>query len=305
MRVLVTGATGVIGRRLVPLLAAEGHQVGAVTRSAAKAEALKQAGATLVEVDLYDRAAVTRALAGYDAAINLATHMPPSSARMLLPGAWRENDRVRREVSANLVAAALETGTRRLVQESFAPIYTDNGGRWIDESWAVRPARYNRSVLDAERAAERFTSGGGTGVVLRFAAFYGPDAFQLVDAIELIRKGWAPLPGAPSAYFSSIHHDDAATAALSALGAQAGIYNVGDDEPVTHRDYVDSLAALLRVPQPKLPPAWISRLHGAFELVSRSQRISNRKLRSETGWTPTYPSVREGWPAVLASIGAR
>ena len=305
MRVFVAGATGVVGRRLVPLLVSEGHEVTAVGRSPEKQAALARAGATPVQVDLFDRSAVDRALEGHDAVINVATHIPPSSGRMMLPGAWKENDRIRGEASANLAAAARSAGAKRFVQESFAPIYADGGEQWIDESWPVRPVRYNRTVLEAERTAAAFTGSGGIGVVLRFAAFYGDDAFHVRDAIRMIRKGWAPLPGAPSAFFSSIHHDDAAAAAAAALRASAGVYNVGDDEPLRRRDYVDSLAATLGVPPPKLPPLWLTRLGGSLaELMSRSLRISNRKFRQETGWAPRFPSARDGWPAVVRLLQA-
>jgi len=158
-------------------------------------------------------------------------------------------------------------------------------------------------VLDAERAAAEFTAAGGVGITLRFGGFYAADAFQVRDAIRMIRKGWAPLPGSPGAYFSSTHHDDAASAVVAALRARAGAYNVTDDEPLRRREYVDVLAAAVGAPPPKLLPGWLARLGGSLtELLARSLRISNRKLRAETGWAPTFPSVREGWPAVVRSL---
>ncbi|HET9982166.1 MAG TPA: NAD(P)-dependent oxidoreductase [Longimicrobiales bacterium] len=304
MKILLTGATGVIGRRVVPLLTAAGHEVHAVARSPRKAAALEAAGAHPVEVDLFDAAGVRRAVVGTDAVINLATHIPSSTWRMMLRSAWRENDRLRREASAILAGAAREAGVGRFVQESFAPIYEDQGDRWIDETAPVRPVAYNATVLDAERSAERFTAGGGTGVVLRFAAFYGPDAFTTRDMAASVRRGWSPLPGAPGAYLSSVTHDDAASAVVAALGAGAGTYNVVEDEPVTRREWADVLARTLGVAPPKLLPAWTVRLMGSTgELLSRSLRISNRKLRQATGWVPRYPSVREGWPATVAEMG--
>jgi 2-alkyl-3-oxoalkanoate reductase len=298
MRIFLAGATGAVGRRLVPSLIAEGHEVTAVGRSEAKRAALARAGATPVAVSLFDREALGRAVRGHHVVINVATRIPPS-ARLLLPGAWTENDRIRREGAANLGRAALEAGAERFIQESFAPGYRDGGDRWIEESWPLEPVRYNRTVLDAERAAADFTAAGGIGIVLRFAAFYAADAFQVRDAVTLVRKGWAPLPGAPGAYFSSIHHDDAASAVVGALRARAGTYNVVDDEPLTRREYVDSLAAAIGASPPKLPPRWLTRFGGSLaELMSRSLRISNRKLREETGWGPAFPSVREGWESV-------
>jgi 2-alkyl-3-oxoalkanoate reductase len=109
----------------------------------------------------------------------------------------------------------------------------------------VKPSKYNRTVLDAERSAERFTRGGRQGIVLRFAAFYGPDSPQTQEMIKFARKGWAPLPGSPTSFFSSLSHDDAATAVLAALNAEAGTYNVVDDEPLRHHEYFESLAKYL------------------------------------------------------------
>jgi nucleoside-diphosphate-sugar epimerase len=162
----------------------------------------------------------------------------------------------------------------------------------------VRPVRYNRTVLDAERSAERFERRGGTSIVLRFAGFYGPDSVQLHDMVKLARRGWAPLPGAADAYWSSVSHDDAASAVLAALAVPSGIYNVCDDEPLTRRALADALADAFGLPHPKLLPAWTVHLMGSLgELMARSQRMSNRKLRAH-GWAPRYPSVREGFRAV-------
>lgn len=304
MRVFVTGATGTVGRRLVPLLLGAGHAVTAVARSRAKRAALERRGVAAVPLDLFNREAAKRAVAGHDAVVNLATHIPHSSLRLLLPGAFAVNDRIRRDGSANLVDAALAAGATRFVQESFAPIYEDRGDEWIDEDSPVRPVRYNRTVLDAERSAARCAAAGGVGVVLRFAGFYGPDAFQVHDLISAIRRGFAPVPGPPGAFLSSISHDDAATACLAALSLPCGVYNVADDEPLTRRAYVDAAAAALGVPSPRLPPRWAGRLMGSLgELLSRSQRISNAKLRRASGgWSPRYPSAREGWLATVAQL---
>jgi NAD dependent epimerase/dehydratase family enzyme len=244
-------------------------------------------------------------VAGHDAVVNLATHMPSSTTRMLFRSAWRENDRIRKVASNNLVDAALSAGAKVFVQESFALAYPDGGKRWIDETAPLAPAAYNRTIIDAEAAAQRFTDAGGRGLVLRFAAFYGADALQVRNLIWWVRKGWAPLPGPPEAFISSISHDDAATAVIAVLWAPAGVYNVADDEPLTHRAYVDSLAAVLDVPSPRLPPMGLAPLMGSVgQVLSRSLRISNRKLRLECGWAPRLLSVREGWPEVVGGLGA-
>ena len=303
MKILVTGATGVVGRRLVPLLVQSGHLVAAAGRSADGRDRIARMGATLVKADLLSPDSLRRAVAGCGAIVNLATHMPASALRMMLPGAWTENDDLRRFGSANLVDAALAEGVDRFVQESFAPVYPDCGDRWIEEDMPIRTARYNRTVEDAERAAARFSRVGGDGVVLRFAGFYGPDSRFLDGVVRSVQRGRVPMPGAPGSFLSSVSHDDAATAAAAALGVPPGVYNVADDEPVTRREYFDSLAKALGVPPPKFPPHWTGILFGSVgELLARSQRIANRKLKSVSDWTPRYPSVREGWPAVIAGL---
>lgn len=303
MKVFVAGATGVVGRRTVPLLVQAGHQVTAVARTPEKAAAMERSGARPVAVDLFDAEEVRRAVAGHGAVVNLATHIPRTYTRMMLPGAWRENDRIRREASAILVDAALAGGVPRLVQESFAPMYPDRGDEWIDETVPPRPVRYNRSTLDAERSATRFAQAGGSGVILRFAAFYGPDASHVPDLIRFVKRGMAPLPGPAHAYFSSIALDDAAAATVAALDVPSGIYNVADDDPLRRREFADVVAAGLGVPPPRMQPAWMTRLMGsAGELFSRSLRVSNRKLRQASEWAPRYPSLREGWPALLGQV---
>jgi 2-alkyl-3-oxoalkanoate reductase len=303
MRVLVFGATGVVGRRAVPLLAAAGHDVTAVGRNPVQCVALERAGAKVIGVDMFDRAAVGRAVAGQDAVVNLATHMPASTFSMMLPGAFHENDRIRREGAAIVSEAAAAAGVGRLIQESFAPVYEDGGDRWLDERAPQRPARYNRTVLDAERSAESFGRSGGEWVVLRFAAFYGPDSKYLHEMLKLARRGWAPLPGAANAYLSSTSHDDAASAVAAALGAPSGAYNVCDDEPLVRRDFFDAMADAFGFGRVKLLPPWTVRFMGSIgELMARSERMSNRKLRG-LGWVPRYPNVRAGFRATAMDMG--
>ncbi len=305
MRVFVSGATGVMGRRIVPLLLTQGHFVTALARAPEARRDLERLGAQCATVDLFDVDGLKRAVAGHDAMINLATHMPSSTWKMLFRSAWRLNDRIRTEGVANLVEAALGCGISTLIQESFAPTYPDRGDRWIDEETPLEPAKYNKTVLDAEQSVMRFSGDDRTGVVLRFAAFYGPDAMQVRTYISSLRKGWAALPGGPDRYISSISHDDAATAVVAALKAPAGAYTVADDEPVRRAVFFGSLAEDLGLAPPRFLPSWTTPLFGSVgETAARSLRLSNRKLKNATDWAPRFRSVREGWPATLAQMKA-
>jgi nucleoside-diphosphate-sugar epimerase len=301
MRIFVTGATGVIGRRVLLLLLEAGHAVTVLARQ--HGAPMVGGNVRTVTADLFDVAALTRAMAGHDAIVNLATHMPSPAWKMLFRRAWRINDRIRREGSANVADAATRVGAATLVQESFALTYPDRGDEWVEEDTALDPADYNRTVLDAERSVDRFVRSGGTGVCLRFAAFYGPDAIQVTGYIGALRRGWVGLPGGPDRFISSVAHDDAATAVVAALHAPSGAYTVTDDEPVRRADYFGWLAADLGVRPPRFVPDWATPLFGcAGETMARSLRLSNRKLRTATGWAPALASVREVWPVVLAQM---
>lgn len=301
MRVFVAGATGALGRRIVPLLLRHGHSVTAAGRSSTALRDLATAGATPAPLDLFDVPGVHRALVGQDAVINVATRVP-SPTRMLLPGAWREMNRIRTHGSAIIVQAAIANGVERLIQESYAPIYPDSGDEWITERTPTIPARYNRSVADAERSALSLADAGVTGVILRFAMLYGPGDGFVGQVFNSVRKGWSPFLGAPDGYLSVVTHADAATAALATLAVPAGIYNVVDDEPMTRQALVTSIAQLLGTNPPTFMPPWVARLGGSLgETLSRSLRISNRKLRDIASWSPTVPNARLGFELALAS----
>ena len=305
MKIFVAGATGVIGRRVVPSLVRAGHDVTAVSRGREKSVTLQLQGARPAEVDLFAPDELGRSVAGHDVVINLATAIPPAT-RALLPGAWRQTARIRSIASPNLIRIAAETGVTRVIQEAFAGIYEDRGEDWIDEQSPVRPARYNRAVMDAERAVEAFAQRRGVGIVLRFAFFYGEDSDFLQQTIQAVKQGWAPALGSPEGFISSVSHDDAASAVVEALTVDSGLYNVVDDEPVAKREFYTSLAEALGVGPPRFPPRFVARLLGSLgETLARSQRISNRMLRSASRWSPTYRSVRDGWRILAAHAAPR
>ena len=304
MKVFLAGGTGVLGRRVLPRLVAGDHEVTAVSRSRQKAESVRAAGATPVTVDLFDPAATRDAVAGHDVVVNLTTHIPPV-AKAALPGAWKENERIRTEASTNLVDAALAAGARRFVQEALAFIYVDAGEEWVDEDTPVDGGSFNQGVHTAEAQVARFTAAGGTGVVLRFGLFHAADSEQTRQALRLARRGLAMTVGRPDAYLSIIELDDAATAVVAALDAPAGVYNVVDDEPLTRREHAAALAAALGRAQPlRLPPAVAAKVGGSkTALLARSQRVRNDRFKAATGWSPASPSAREAWAKIVREAG--
>jgi len=307
MKLFLTGATGALGRPVVPALVAAGHDVRAIARDDTKAAQVRAAGAEAVRVDLFDRDAVHGAVAGSDAILHLATNVPPLSKAGNL-SAWRTHNRLRTEVTDHLLVAARDHGIPRFVKESITFTYPDCGSDWIDESVApAAQAKALQPTLVGEQMVERFTGDGGEGVILRFGLFYGAGTRAVDEALRMARLRMAVMAGSPRSYMSSIHVDDAAQAVVAAIDAQPGVYNVVDDEPVTRREYVDAFAAAFDLPHLRIAPAWLLRLIGgsAAKALTASQRVANGKLRAATGWAPAYRSAREGWGAIGADDRAR
>lgn len=297
MKVFVTGATGVIGTRAVPALVAAGHEVTAVARGDAKADLVRSLGAVPVSLDLFDPAAVKDAVAGHDAVAHLATNIPPMQ-KAARSGAWTTNERLRREASRNLVDAAFDAGATRYVQESICFPYLDAGDAWIDEGSPIEHDGVFSGAAEAEAQAARFTAGGGAGVVLRFAQFHGPGSAHVEAFNKLARKRVNPFIGPPDAYTSFVHADDAGSAVAAAFAAPAGIYNVGDDEPLTRREAGVAVAEALDVKPPKtIPSAVQAAMPRTAKSLTRSLRIANGRFKSATGWAPIHPSIRGSWDA--------
>lgn len=289
MRVLVTGATGVLGRRVLPLLTSEGHDVTAVSRG--QGDRVAAAGAVPLELDLFDRAAVRAAADGQHAVLDLATRIPPAN-RMALPWAWRDNDRLRREAAPLMADAAARAGAR-YVRESIGMLYADAGEQWVTEDFPVAPVTNTRTALDAEAATARVTRAGAAGVVLRFAMFYGPDSIHTTEQLDMARRGMAMVLGDLDGYQSQLHLDDAASAVVAALHAPPGLYNVVEDDPLRRHEFVAVLSEVVGR-RLRTPPRAVARV-GPARAVARSVRMSNAAFREATGWAPVHVSAREGW----------
>lgn len=293
-RVFVTGATGVLGRRVVPQLVAEGHRVTAVARSEEKADALRAAGATPVEVDLFDPDAMRTALKGHDCVAQLATNIPTGPSAALKSG-WCTNDELRGKAAPNIAAAAADVGVGRYIQESITFPYVDGGDEWIDEQTERVYFWGNKCTAIAEAAAASLTTAGGVGVVLRFALFMADDSAHTKGFVTAARRGVFAVVGEPDTYISFIHIDDAATAIVAALGAPAGVYNVAEPEPLRRAAHSKALAAAVGRPSLSPLPGVTERVAGqTVDSLARSHRISSRRLGDVTAWEPKIHCV-EHW----------
>lgn len=302
MKVFVAGATGVLGWRTVRELRAAGHEVTGIARSDDKAAQLRALGATPVRLDLFDEPTVRDAVAGHDAVLNLATHVPPP-AEATRRSAWSEHERIRSEGARILVDAALAGGAEVYVQESLAFAYADGGDRWLDEDQPLMEGGAATAVRAAEAETARFTASGRRGVALRFGEFYAPDSSHTEVAVRLARRGLSMKIGAPDAYAPIISCDDAARAVVAALDAPAGAYNVVDDEPLTRRETDAAMANALGASKLLRAPEAALRFGGPDAAIFRlSNRASNARFKEATGWSPRHPSAREGFPVLVRSL---
>jgi nucleoside-diphosphate-sugar epimerase len=297
--IVITGSTGVIGRRAVAQLVAAGHRVTGVARSERGARLLLDLGAGAVHADVFDARALAHAFTGAGTVVNLLTHIPRAAA-MAAPGAWEENDRLRRDASAAIARAAHAAGAQRLIQESLAFVYADGGDAWLDEDAPIAGGRSVDTALVAERnAAELFP---GTTIVLRFGLFVGPDSDLTLANLDDARTGISPSLGRRDAYRPTVWLDDAAAAVVAALDAPAGTYNVADEDPPTRAEIDAALAAALGRDGLE---RWTADVPPIFEPVARSQRVSSRRLRAATGWAARVRGGTAGWRLILDSRNER
>jgi nucleoside-diphosphate-sugar epimerase len=302
MRVFMTGATGVIGPPTVDRLVGAGHEVRAVSRREEASAQLRAQGAEPVAVDLFDGDAVKAAVAGSEAIVHVATNVPPFP-QMVRASAWATHNRLRTEATRHLVDAAKAHGIGRMVKESITFIYQDGGAAWLDESspLTLTPGLMAPTV-EGENTALELQGEGGAVAVLRFGLFYGGSNRGTDEMLKLAKWRRSMVAGQADAYMSSIHADDVATAVVAALDAPTGIYNVVDDEPLTRREALDAFSAAFGLKRLGTNPAWMMKVLAgkAAQSLVASQRVSNAKFRTATGWTPAYPSLREGWRAEAA-----
>lgn len=308
MKVFVAGGSGAIGRRLVPLLVANGHEVTATTRSAAKTEALRAAGAEPVIADGLDPAAVMQAVtrAAPEVVVHQMTGLAGVTSYRRFDHEFALTNRLRADGTDHLLAAARAAGARRVVVQSYAGwTYGRGGGEPRSESDPLDPSPLANQVesLAALRHLEAavHAAPGIEGLVLRYVSLYGPGTSlgRDGDLARLVRKRQLPVIGGGAGVWSFVHVDDAASATLAAIERGApGIYNVADDEPAAVAAWLPQLAAALGAKPPRHIPAWLGRLAAgevAVATMTRIAGVANAKARRELAWTPRYPSWREGF----------
>ncbi len=314
MKVFVAGATGAIGKRLVPRLIEAGHQVTAITRREEKLGELYELGAEPILCDVFDagRLGSVVARAEPEAVINELTDLPQSLNPRKLAEYYEANNRVRREGTRNLLSAARGAGVRRVLVQGSAYWYAPTGGAvkteeaplYLDAPSPIGPAV--QTIKDVEDAV--LSAAGIEGIVLRYGMFYGPGTWYAKDGDvgRQVMKRRYPMIGKGEGTYSFIHVDDAASATVAALErARPGVYNVVDDEPATAAEWMPLYAEALGAKRPPRVPAFLARVIAGDALVTWMLGLrgaSNEKIKEELGWSPTYESWRQGLFEDLAAV---
>ena len=304
MRVFVMGATGALGRYLVPGLVAEGHEVTATTRTPAKVAQLREAGAEPVIVDGLDREAVIAAVqaAAPEVIVHQMTALADMRSLRKPDKLFAATNELRTRGTDNLLAAAARAGTRRVIAQSNINVNERSGGpvKTEEDPLDSRPVPSATRAMAAIKYVERTVPlEAPEGIVLRYGNFYGPGTGDFLP--DAVRKRQLPLIGGGTGIWSFIEITDAAAATLAAVEHGApGVYNVVDSDPAPVAEWLPYLATVLGAKPPLRMPAWLGRLlAGEFveAQMTSSRGFSNDKARKELGWEPRYASWREGFRA--------
>ncbi|MEU7747970.1 NAD(P)-dependent oxidoreductase [Nonomuraea sp. NPDC049158] len=303
MRVFVAGGAGVLGRRLVPLLVARGHEVTATTTSTAKRGMLAQLGAEAVVMDGLDAMSVGEAVAQArpEVIVHQMTAISGKPDIKHFDRWFATTNRLRSEGTDHLLAAAEATGVSHVVAQSYGSWNGIREGGWVKtEEDPLDPTSTGKGAAAIRHLEDVVVKAGGA--VLRYGAFYGPGATD--DQVELVRKRQYPVVGNGAGYSSWVHLDDAASATLLAVERKVkGVFNIVDDEPAPAREWLPYLAACAGAKPPMRVPVWLARpLAGstAVAMMTQGRGFSNAKAKRELGWQLRYPSWRQGFKEELA-----
>ena len=307
MRVLIAGASGVLGRRLIRQLVARGHFVVGQVRSARAESVVRAAGGEPRHADLFDAESLAKAADGCDTIIHAATAIP--TKRKSVPSDWAMNDRIRRKGTRCLTEAAAKIGAKTYLQQSVVWVARPKDDSAFDEDSPAVPDPAIQSAVDAEAiASEAGATDGFTVAILRGGFFYDSESAHTRMLADGLRKRQMPIIGSGDAAWAMIHTDDAASAFVAvAEQAKNGMWHVVDNELVTVRAFLGEFAARLGARPPRRVPTWLARWIAGEQAVAfftRSTRTTNARLRRDFGWTPRYPTYREGLEQIVAAWNA-
>ena len=310
MNVFVAGATGALGRQLVPMLVADGHEVTGMTRSPRKQEALRELGARPAVADALDPEAVARAVAEAepDAVIHELTAIDTSGLSHSIDKMFSQTNRLRTEGTDHLLTAAQAAGARRFLVQSFAGWPFERVGGPVkteEDPLQEHPPKTVSETLAGIRYLEETVTGadGIEGLALRYGGFYGPGTSIALNPdgaqVEMLRKRRVPIIGDGAGVWSLVHIHDAAAATIAALDhGPPGVYNIVDDDPARVSEILPELAGVIGAKPPRRLPRWVGRLiagEGNTIMMTEVRGASNENAKRELGWELIYPSWRLGF----------
>jgi nucleoside-diphosphate-sugar epimerase len=307
MRVLVVGATGAVGRQLVPQLIAAGDQVCATTRSPGKVAGLRAAGADPLVLDGLDAAAVGEVVARAEpeVIVHEMTAIPGNPDLRKFDRTFAATNALRTTGLDHLLAAATAQGVRRFVAQSYAGWPNARSGGAVKteaDPLDPDPPAAQRGTLDAIRYLEHaVTSAPLAGLALRYGSLYGPGSSEVF--VAMLKRRRVPLVGDGTGVWSFLHVTDAAAATVAAVhGGLPGLYNIVDDEPAAVAEWLPVLARCAGAPRPLHVPAWLGRLaagEAGLSMMTKIRGCSNAKAKRDLGWRLTWPSWRQGFAGGL------
>ena len=311
MRVFVAGATGAIGRLLVPRMAAAGHEVHGMTRSESKRAMLAALGAVPVVADALDPDQVAEAVARArpEVIVHQLTAIPAGLDMRRFDRDFALTNRLRTEGTDHLLSAGQAVGARRFVAQGVGGYgaYARAGGpiKTEEDPLDATPAREMRETLAAIRHLEAVVLGARwtEGIVLRYGTFYGPGTSLAPgeEQFDLIRRRKFPMVGNGNGVWSFIHVADAADATVAAVEhGTRGVYNIVDDDPAPVAEWLPALAQQLGAKKPMRVPRFVGRLfagEAGVTMMTDVRGASNAKAKRELGWRPAHPSWRQGLAA--------
>jgi nucleoside-diphosphate-sugar epimerase len=309
MRILVAGATGAVGQRLLPMLIDDDHEVVALTRTPAKADGLRALGALPVVADALDREAILGAVLGAEpeVIVHQMTALAGTTNVKHFDRVFAVTNRLRTEGTRHLLEAARAAGTRRVIAQSYTGWpFAPEGSAVKDEDAPLDPSppREQRASLAAIVECETLVRAEAEGVVLRYGGFYGPGTSlgRDGDITKMVRKRGFPVIGDGGGLWSFTHIDDAAGGVVAALDGPAGTYAIVDDDPAPVREWLPALAEAIGAKPPRRVPVWLGRIAGgevAVAMSTRSRGASNARAKRVLGWEPRWPSWRDGFRQAL------
>jgi 2-alkyl-3-oxoalkanoate reductase len=303
MKIFIAGASGVLGRRLVKQFVSRGHSAIGLVRSAKAETAVREAGGEPRHADLFDADSLAAAAEGCDTVIHAATSIPVK--QKTTPADWAMNDRIRRKGTRCLTEAAAKIGAKTYLQESIAWVARPANDSPFDEDSPTVPTPTIQSAIDAEAIAREAESAEGFTVsILRGGFFYDSESAHTRMIAEALRKRQMPIVGGGTAMWALIHTDDAASAFVAATEKPtSGVWHIVDNELVEVRAFLKEFAARLGAPEPRRVPVLLAKLladEQAIEYFTRSTRTTNARFRHDFGWTPQYPTYREGLKQIVS-----